>query len=309
MNNIEPMAIFSPQTRVAVIRGGQSTGYETSLKTGGHILSTLREMPESYDPIDIFISQDGEWHYGGLVQEPHELLRHADVVWNALHGSYGEDGKVQRLLESLQIPFTGSSSVASALSMDKDMAKRIYRQHSFLVPAHELITRKNWDDRKLVAIFRNYLPPVVVKPANGIHSFGVRLAHDFSGLKEIVDETFRYSPRLLVEEFIKGDDVSCTVIEDAKGERIYALLPSSAAKLKMEENKEIEEIAKRAHAALGLRHYSSSDFIITPKRKIYILETNSLPVLHENSLVHKSLRATGWRSRDFVDHIIKLALV
>ena len=303
------MAIFSPQTRVAVIRGGQSNGYDTSLKTGEHILSTLREMSEEYDPMDIFISRDGEWHHEGLVREPHKLLRHVDVVWNALCGSYGEDGQVERLLESLQVPFTGSGAVASALSMDKDMAKRLYRQHSLLVPTHELITRENWDDRKLMAIFRSYLSPVVVKPANGVHSFGMRLARNFSELREIVNETFKYySPRVLVEEFINGYEASCTVIEDAKGERLYALLPLSKSKLKTEYKREIEEIAKRAHEVLGMRHYSSSDFIITPKGKIYILETNSLPALHEQSLLHQSLGITGWRSRDFVDHILKLAV-
>lgn len=292
------------------MRGGPSNEYEISLKTGAHVLSLLREMSDVYEPIDIFISKDGEWHLSGLVYEPHKALGHTDVVWNALHGSYGEDGQVQRVLEGLQIPFTGSSAVASALAMNKDMAKRLYQKHSLLTPAYELITEDNLNEGRLINIFRNYFLPIVVKPTR--QSNAMSLAYTFDELKQLIKKAFTYSPRVLVEEFVKGDEITCTVIEGAKSERIYALIPSSKSKskskLKVEENKQIESMAKRAHEVLGLSHYSGSNFIISPKKKIYILGTNSLPVLHEDSLTHHSLRATGWRPRDFVDHILRLAM-
>jgi len=294
--------------KVAVLRGGPSDEYDVSLKTGAHILTTLREMPDTYEPVDIFISKDGEWHRDGLVYEPHHALRHADVVWNALHGQYGEDGQVQRVLEGLQVPFTGSSAVASALSMNKDMAKRLYRQHSLPTPEHELITEDDFNDDQLIAIFRTYLHPVIVKPVSGGSSVGTHLANSFKELKEAVKAAFRRSPRVLVEELIKGDEVNCVVIEGAKGERIYALLPSSSAKIRVEDNKKIEDMSKRAHEILGLRHYSGSNFVVTPKKRIYILETNSVPALHKGSLAHESLSATGWRHRDFVEHVLKLAM-
>ena len=300
---------LSSKIKVAVLRGGPSNDYDASLKTGEHVLSTLREMPEVYEPVDIFISKEGEWHREGLVEEPHRALEYADVVWNALHGSYGEDGQVQRILEGLQIPFTGSSAVASALSMNKEMAKHLYREHSLPTPAYELVTEENANEDQLIAISRNHLYPLIVKPANASGSLGVSLVHTFLELKRAIKETFTYSPRVLVEEFVRGDEVSCAVVEEARGERIYALLPvSRELKLSVEENKSVEEMAKRAHEALGLRHYSDSDFIITPKRKIYILETNSLPVLHKGSPMHQSFSETGWRHSDFVDHILKLAV-
>ncbi|MDO8471460.1 MAG: ATP-grasp domain-containing protein [bacterium] len=298
---------LSSKIRVAILRGGSSSSYDDSLKTGEHILSTLRDMSEIYEPVDIFISKDGEWHRGGLVHEPHRALEHVDVVWNALHSLYGEDGQVQRILESLQIPFTGSSAVASALAMNKDMAKHLYQEHSLLTPAHELITEDNLNEDRLINIFRSYLPPMVVKPTR---RSGVFLAHTFDELKQSIKEAFIQSPRVLVEEFIKGDKISCAVIEGAKGERIYALPPSSKSKLELtvEENKEIERMTKQAHEALGLSHYSSSDFIMTPRKKIYILETNSLPALHQDSLTHQSLHAIDWHPRDFVSHVLKLAM-
>src|SRR3989339_1871705 len=168
--------IFSSKIRVAVLRGGPSDDYDTSLRTGGHVLATLRDMPETYEPLDIFISKRGEWHREGLAHKPHRALQYADVVWNALHGVYGEDGQVQRILESLQIPFTGSSAVASALAMNKDMAKRLYQEHSLLTPAHELITEDNLNEDRLIDIFRSYLPPMVVKPTR---RSGMSLVHTF----------------------------------------------------------------------------------------------------------------------------------
>lgn len=294
------------KTRVAVIRGGPSNGYEASLKTGAYMLSLLREAPDAYEPLDIFISRDGEWHYGGLVQEPHQALRHADIVWNALHGSYGEDGQVQRILENLHIPFTGSGTLPASLSLNKDMAKSLYRQHSLLTPESRLLTEENFNDDELILIFRSFLHPVIVKPADGIHALGVRVARTFKELKEAVRETFKFSRKALIEEFIKGNEVSCAVVENAKGERLYSFVPTGNSGAK--ENKEIGEITKRAHEILGLRHYSSSDFVITPKGKIYILETNALPTLYEESLFHCSLEATGWKPRDFAEHCINLAL-
>ncbi|KKW09561.1 MAG: hypothetical protein A2665_01920 [Candidatus Zambryskibacteria bacterium RIFCSPHIGHO2_01_FULL_46_30] len=297
---------LSSKIRVAVLRGGPSSGYESSLKTGEHILSTLRDMSEVYEPVDILISKDGEWHRGGLAYEPHRALEHSDVVWNALHGSYGEDGQVQRLLEGLQIPFTGSSAVASVFAMDKDMAKVLYCQHGLLSPESSIITEEDFDDNRLIHIFRTYLHPVVVKPALGTASLGIRLAHTFQELKEAVKATFSHSRKALVEEHVQGAEASCVVIEKAKGEKLYALIPTGQNTT--EQNKRIEEMSRIAHGALGMRHYSNSDFILTPKGKIYILETNALPVFHKDSLLNQSLHATGWRSRDFIDHVIRLAM-
>ena len=230
------MSIFSPYTRVAVLRGGPSAEYDISLKTGENILATLREMPDIYDPLDVFISRDGEWHSEGLVGEPHQILSHVDVVWNALHGAYGEDGQVQRMLDSMKISYTGSGAVASALAMNKEMAKRLYVRCNLLTPAHTLITQDYPDNEdQLVFIFQNYLHPVIVKPANSGNSLGVRITKTFQDLKQAVKETFKYSPKVIVEEFIHGKETTCTVAEGVRGERIYALLPTG--RLNVENNK------------------------------------------------------------------------
>ena len=166
----------SSTIRVAVLRGGPSPAYDDSLKTGSYVLSLLREMPETYDPLDVFISREGEWHHAGVVREPHETLHGVHVVWNALHGPYGEDGGVQKILESLQIPFTGSGITASAFAHNKDLAKKFYREHSLLTPTSIILTEDDLnDDEKLIKIFRTYLHPVIVKPTTGVRALGIRM--------------------------------------------------------------------------------------------------------------------------------------
>lgn len=300
------MSPNSSKIRVAVLRGGPSHAYEESLKTGAYVLNLLREMPEKYEPVDIFIDRDGAWHYGGVSDEPHQILSDVDAVWNGLHGGYGEDGGVQRVLEGIKKPFTGSGISASAFAANKDLAKRLYKKHSLPTPDHRVVTLENFTDEELANIFRTFMHPVVVKPATGVRALGVRLAHSFHELKDAVRKTFEHSPKVMVEEYVKGSVASCAVIENAKGEKLYTLIPSGRHPVDI--NKKMEEMARVAHEVLGQRHYSASDFIITPRGKVYILETNSLPMLHENSHLHHSLHATGWQPKDFCDHCLKLAL-
>lgn len=269
------------------------------------MLSVLRELPH-YEPIDVLIDKSGAWHERGLPADPHEILKSSHVVWNALHGNYGEDGEVQRLLESLRVPFTGSSTLASAFASNKDLSKSLYRRHELLTPAYTVVTVDDFSDEKLVKIFRSHLHPVIVKPSNGVRAIGVRIAHTFHELKEAIKKTFDHSPKVLVEEYVRGQVSTCAVMEKARGEDLYALLPSGRHPVEI--NKKIEEMAKQAHQILGQRHYSSSDFIVSPRGRVYILETNSLPVLHEDSHHHNSLLSTGWQPHEFADHCLKLAL-
>lgn len=299
------MSILSSRPKVAVIRGGPSSEYEVSLKSGANILSLLREMPEQYEPIDLFISREGEWHRSGLVEEPHHALRHVDIVFNALHGSYGEDGKLQQLLEALNIPFTGSGVLGSAMAANKEMAKKIYREHSLSTPQFEVM-KEPLNHEQLIHIFRNYLHPVIIKPTSGGSSIGMSMVHTFKELEEAVKRALKHSEKILIEEFIKGKTSTCGIVEKARGEQLYCFVPVGNSSVT--ENKQMAEMARQAHQLLGLRHYSSSDFIITPKGRIYILETDSLPVFHEGSVLHSSMEATGWRPREFVDHCVKLAL-
>ncbi len=295
------------------MRGGPDA-YEDSLKTGSYVLSLLNAMPEEYETTDVFVSKSGDWHRTGLVDEAHAILGRADVVWNALHGEYGESGEVQKLFEGMKIPYTGSDVVGSAFAHNKEMAKKLYRLHGLPTPTSSVLHRDSFTDDDLIAIFRTHLAPVIVKPATGVRGVGIALAHSYQELKEALKHCFVHAPKVIVEEYVTGTVVTTTVLEKAKGEDLYAFLPTHLethyrrTRPRPEENREVERLARAAHEALGLRHYSSSDCIVTPRGKTYILETNSNPVFHADSLMHRSLEASGWQPEDFVRHSLDLAL-
>ena len=118
--------------RVGVLRGGPSFEHNISLKTGE---SVLRNLPEDYSAKDIFISKEGEWHLDGKPAHHDRIFRQIDVVFNALHGEYGEDGKVQQLLEAYGVPYTGSGVLASSLGMNKILARQAFKSAGLKTPA------------------------------------------------------------------------------------------------------------------------------------------------------------------------------
>lgn len=300
------------RTRVAVLRGGPSSEYEVSLKTGTYVLNNL--SPEKYHGRDVLIDRRGVWHMNGVATLPHDVLTHVDVVFNAMHGHFGEDGKVQHILESHGIPFTGSTSFASAVGMNKEMSKKIYRDHKLKTPLSKVIKKDNDLNKIHQEIFQSFSLPLIVKPLMGGSSIGLHLVKDWNSLTKILEKMFEEYNNLIVEEFIKGKEASCGVIDDFRTHRHYALpaietltqlVPGNFSDY---EKKELERLAIEAHKILGLRHYSSSDFIIHPVRGIFILETDTLPGLTEESLLPKSLHFVGASGAHFLDHIIQLAL-
>lgn len=323
------MQVLSPHLRIGVLRGGPSPEYDVSLKSGGKVLEILSE---THRPLDIFISRDGVWHMNGLPRKPERVLSHVDVVFNALHGAYGEDGKVQQILDYHAIPFTGAGTLASAMGMNKIFSKELFKKYGIKTPDYEIIEANKSIKEKIENVCDKFVMPVVVKPSTAGSSVGVVIAYTFLEIMEAVLKAFRYSDTVLIEEYIKGKEATCGVIEDFRGEDLYALLPVEIrpkvssffdyqskydnnateeicpGRFFEDEKSMIEKYAKEAHKALGLRHYSRSDFIVTSRGKVYILETNTLPGMTENSLLPKSLKAVGVPLKDFIHHILKLAL-
>jgi D-alanine-D-alanine ligase len=320
---------FTHKIRAGVLRGGPSAEYEVSLKTGSTILSNL---PEEYEPVDIFISKQGAWHEKGLEKSPENILKRIDVVVNGLHGKYGEDGEVQRLLESFNVPYTGSGSLSSAMAMNKMTAKRIYKNHSLKTPFATTLHFEKLSRNAIREIYHTSPMPAVIKPSDGGSSIGVYTAHTLPDLEEAIVASAQHSPLVMIEEFIQGKEATCGVIDDFREKEHYALLPIEIrhksnffdynskysatggaeeicpGNFTSEESKMIEKMAIEAHKALGMRHYSRSDFMIHPKRGIFILETNSLPGLTETSLIPKSLSAIGSNIKEFLAHILNKAL-
>lgn len=320
---------MSQKIRVGVLRGGPSSEYEVSLKSGGAV---LRELPEKYQPVDIFIDREGTWHIGGIPHEPHRALRQVDVVWNALHGEYGEDGGVQQVLDAFRVPYTGPRTFAAAIAMNKAKTKEFLRREKIKTPLSRVAARDGATAADVRELFRTTPQPSVVKPLSLGSSVGVSVARSFGEFFDALERAFAVSPLALVEEYIAGREATCGVVEGLRGEKIYTLppveiVPASGKSFFDYEAKygggsqeicpgrfsplekiEIGRMAALAHRALGLRHYSRSDFIVSPKRGVYFLEVNTLPGLTAESLLPKSLAAIGLSLPHFLDHVIALAL-
>ena len=321
-------------TRVGVLRGGPSNEYEVSLNSGAAVLDVLKNhFSDKYEPLDVFIDKQGIWHIDGLEVDPKDTAHRFDVAFNALHGTYGEDGKVQAFLEVHGIPFTGSGSLGSAVGMNKVLSKKVFKDHGIKSPyAREISSASIQSDVKTVVggLFESFLMPAVVKPTASGSSVGVSVVKYYDELPEALKSASAHSDSVMIEEFIPGIEATCGVIEGFRGHELYALPPIEIRPLtgffdfeakyqgKSEEivpatfsdklKIAIEALAQRIHRALGLRHYSRSDFIIHPRRGIYVLEVNTLPGLTGESLMPKALRAVGSDTRELVDHVIQLAI-
>ena len=292
------------RTVVAVLRGGPSSEYDVSLKTGASVLEALDK--EKYEPRDIFISRGGEWHLHGVGVAPEQALFGADVAFNAMHGHYGEDGQVQRLLDQLGVAYTGSDALASATAFNKQRTKEAVQKLGVKV-AHGIVVDDSGDIEELAhQLFRTFPHPAIIKPVIGGTSVGTTIAKDFHTLQYALEQAFGVSDQALVEEFIKGREASVGVINDFRNEKTYALLPTPHETLSKQEKSDLITIAKRVHDGLGLNHYSESDFILS-KRGIYFLEVNTLPILTKESSLARALQSVGAKLSDFLDHVINLA--
>ena len=314
---------------VAVLRGGPSAEYAVSLKTGANVLAALPK--EKYKALDIFVDKSGQWHYLGKQIGPESVFRRIDAVFNAMHGEYGEDGEVQKIMEAHHIPYTGSGVFASRIAMRKDLARKSFKNAGLKIgPA----IRMTWldDPDKIARIAMTEIgPPFVVKPASRGSSVGIHFADNFPGLTEAIKNTLKFDTNILIEKKIKGREATCGILENLRGECLYALpvveiVPPAKKQFFDYESKydgsakeicpgrfdektrlAIQDIARRAHLALGCRHYSRSDMIVA-RDGIYLLETNTLPGLTKESLLPKAAEAIGCSFPQLLDHLIELAI-
>lgn len=315
--------------KIVVLRGGPSSEFDVSLKTGKTVIEALKE---DHDIVDTVIDKMGDWYVDGFKKQPFEVVRNKDLVFNAMHGEYGEDGTVQELLENLNIPFTGPTKFAAAISMNKDKAKEVYRKLGIKTPHSVVLVNDRPIDEIAFDLFRSFPMPVIIKPVSGGSSLGISIARDFESLVDTLTSLFAQSDKLLIEEYIEGKEGTVGVIDNFRNQKHYALLPIEIktpedrhffdydckydgsteeicpGNFSSVESSQMQQIAAEVHDTLGLRHYSRSDFIIHPKRGVFILETNSLPGLTSESLLPKSLEPIGSTYKDFLEHVITLAL-
>jgi D-alanine-D-alanine ligase len=317
------------QTIVGVLRGGPSKEHDVSLLSGAAILANL--PTDKFIARDIYIDRAGVWHDKGRPTTPERVLSQIDLALIGLHGEYGEDGQLQRILERFGVPYAGADSFGSARAMHKLLAKHRADEVGIVSARYRHIEKGSDHDALVREAVRAFTQPVVVKPIGWGSSVGVSIVGGYAPVRAAVDELFRSGAHsVLIEEFLRGREATVGVVEGLRDESLYALpvieiippetdffsydakysgttqeiCPGNFTKA---ETRALQEAAKRMHSALELRHYSRSDFILTP-RGVFYLETNTLPGLTEESLMPKSLAAVGISFPAFLTHLADLAL-
>ena len=319
--------------RVGILIGGPSSEHEVSLNTGQNVLENLDKT--KYEPIAIKISKTGRWFLGGKLITQIDALKGHDIVFNALHGTFGEDGKVQGILEHAGLRYTGSGIAGSAIAMDKFHSREIFKLAG-LNTLKTLKLKKGENYMAQASFFVNKIVklPVVVKPCSNGSSVGVQIVEDLNKLEKAVAVAFKLDRYVLVEEFIKGRELTCGVLENFGGEPVAALPVTEIIPVKnhkffnydakyktghsneitpapLEEviTKKAQDIAIRAHQVLGCSGYSRTDMILkNGNGTIYVLETNTLPGLTKNSLLPKAASVAGLTLSQLLDKIIDSSL-
>ncbi len=318
--------------RVAVLRGGPSEEYEVSLKSGQAVLSALNS--KGYSPKDIVITKKGEWLDNGFVRSPEQIFTGVDVVFIALHGHYGEDGQVQRIMQRLNLPFTGSGAFASSVAFNKALTKETLVKHKISLPKHRTFKAVEMSDldEQIAQIFLDIGETLIVKPVTGGSSINTHVASDEDSLRSILSDLSQKYEQLLIEECIIGREATVGVLDGFRGEETYVLpvveiVPPSSEQVWSHESKYngttkeivpggfsynekilLSDAASLVHEILDCQQYSRSDFIIRDGVP-YFLEVNTLPGLTDESLFPKAAAAVGLEFPELITYLVETARV
>jgi len=341
--------------KIVVLAGGTSTERDISIVTGSKVCEALVQNGHNARMVDVFmgiedkdyadffekeqdIEKEAEILKGFTKDIPKiielrnrgnksffgpnviKLCRNADIVFMGLHGSNGEDGKIQATFDLLGVKYTGSGYLGSALAMDKSLSKELFISEG--VPCAKGI-KLNKNNRET---YREVIPfPLVVKPCCGGSSVGVSIAHDSKEFKEALNEAFKYEDDILIEEYIKGREFSVGVIEGkalpvieiAPVEGFYdytnKYLPGKTkdtcpADVSSEITKKIQDAAEAAYKALKLESYARIDVLMDEKDNVYCLEANTLPGMTPTSLLPQEALAIGKDFNDLCEELIEVSL-
>jgi D-alanine-D-alanine ligase len=297
--------------KVGVLVGGLSAERDVSLNTGKGVHAALVER--GYDAVAL------DWTQGTDLQA---LLRGAgvDVVWNALHGTYGEDGAVQGFLEILRLPYTGSGVLASAVAMDKVLSKRAF-DHAGLGTAPWKLVAPDADGAAVRAAAASFGYPVVVKPSREGSSVGVTIVHGEGELDAAIALARRHHGETMVEKYIPGQEVDIAVlggevlgtVEIKPAKEFYdyeakylrhdttylvpAPLPPAA-------DAEVRRVALAAYHLLGCSGYARVDARLPADGGVYLLEVNTLPGMTATSLLPKIAKHAGISYAEVVERVL-----
>lgn len=304
--------------RLALIAGGTSGEREVSLKGAAEVEKALDR--NKYEVIRFDPATD----LAALAQRASEI----DAAFILLHGLKGEDGTVQGFLDLLDIPYQGAGVLGSALAMDKNLAKELYRQSGLPVAPWEMAAKADIEDPS--RLLKNLSLPVVVKPVKQGSSLGMSIVKEAEKLTPALKLAFDNDDQVMVEQYIKGREITVGVLgnDELTALPLVEIIPGDKyeffdyeAKYQPGATREVcpapvsEEIREQAqayglaaHRALRLRGYSRTDMIIAENDKLYLLETNTIPGMTPTSLLPQAAAVYGLSFSALLDRLIELAL-
>ena len=338
--------------KIVVLAGGTSTERDVSLSSGGMIYRALKKNGHQAILLDVYLGYEGEtddiferetdWaaQIGSISEKNPDLeavkaLRkdggksffgpnvlavcgRADVVFMALHGANGEDGKIQACFELMGIPYTGTDFVSSAMAMDKGITKDIFKAYSIPTPAGFRLKAGEQETEKLFF-------PCIVKACCGGSSVGVCIARDESEYRTAKQEAFRYGDEVIVEQYIKGREFSVgvmegkalPVIEIAPRQGFYdyknkyqagSTVETCPAELSAEKTRELQDIAERVFEVLRMKSYARMDFRMSEAGEVFCLEANTLPGMTPTSLLPQEAAVLGIDFPELCERILACAV-
>ena len=297
--------------KVGIIMGGISSEKEVSLKSGEEVLKHINKT--KYEAIPIVLHSK---------KEAIDKLSGIDFAFLALHGRFGEDGTIQALLETLDIPYSGCRVLTSALCMNKHLTKKLLASENITTPKGILIKASEPLNSSITSTL-NY--PLIVKPNTGGSSIGTCKVENKTDLLSAIDEAFKYDEELLIEEYIAGEEITSFVLDGEVFPTVcikprfgqffdynskytingaleeIALLPSIL-------QDKVTQISEKIWALFSCKSYCRIDFIIK-NETIYVLEINTLPGLTETSLIPQSAKAKGIDFTTLIDAIIRTSMI
>lgn len=312
------------KVRVAVVYGGRSGEHEISLRSAQSIMDAMD--PEKYRVIQYRISKEGKWSPKPISPEPGGNPE-IDVVFPVLHGTFGEDGTVQGLLELADLAYVGAGVLASAVAMDKEVMKRLAVERGLPVVEYRVLT---WDAIANPEAICGGLPyPVFVKPANLGSSVGISKANNGEELKKAVELAASFDRKIIVERGIQGREFECSVLGNETPEAAIPceILPSQdfydyddkylldkaktvlPADLTPEQMKEMRRLAVECYKAVECEGMARVDFLMEGATgRIYINEINTIPGFTSISMYPKMWEYAGLPMPKLIDRLIELAL-
>lgn len=306
--------------RVAVLSGGSSLEREVSLRSGSRVADALADRGHHVERIDVDASMITR------------LTSHSpplDVAFLCLHGSAGEDGTVQSLLELLDLPYTGPDVLASSLAWNKPIAQGLFRRAGIAVPANVVLSQPAFRDMGAAAVIDRVAAdlgtPLVVKPATGGSSLGLTIVEDPTRLPAAIVGAFSYADAVLIEQFIEGTEVAVSLLDGEplppveirpkEGAYDFAARYTAGAtefhvpaRFDDDVRAACEDTATRAYAAIGARHVSRADLVVDTDGTPYLLELDTCPGLTETSLLPMGAQAAGLEFADLCERLVDLAM-